>query len=72
MGGLHAAMVASLTPLPLGVASWLGPTSAAPVFTRGVLSRACEWDALCSQAASDALESALTQLEGQVRESGGT
>ncbi len=44
MGGLHAAMVASLTPAPVGVVSWLGPPSAAPVFTRGVLAtHGMEW-----------------------------
>lgn len=33
MGGLHAAMTASVTPeLSLGVASWLGPPTADHVF----------------------------------------
>ena len=33
MGGLHAAMVAALTPFPVGTASLVGPPSAVPVFT---------------------------------------
>ena len=33
MGGLHAAMVAALTPFPVGTASLVGPPSAIPVFT---------------------------------------
>lgn len=40
MGGLHAAMVAALTPFPLGTASLVGPPSAVPVFTSvGVVER---------------------------------
>jgi len=50
MGGLHAAMSASLTPWDTGVVSWLGPPSAAPVFTVGALQRAVAWDALATQA----------------------
>jgi hypothetical protein len=46
MGGLHAAMTASLATAPVAVASWLGPTSAAPVFTVGCLASACDWEAL--------------------------
>lgn len=37
MGGLHAAMTSSLTPFPLASVSWLGPPSAAPVFTQVAL-----------------------------------
>ena len=33
MGGLHATMVAALTPFPIGTASLVGPPSAVPVFT---------------------------------------
>lgn len=44
-GGLHAAMVSSLIPnLPVVMA--LAPSSAAPVFTEGVLSTAVDWEAL--------------------------
>lgn len=50
MGGLHAAMAASLTPWPVGVVSWLGPPSAAPVFTVGALADAVAWDTLTLQA----------------------
>ena len=49
MGGLHSAMTAALTPFPVGLVSWLGPTSAGPVFSRGALADACEWDALAEQ-----------------------
>jgi len=47
MGGLHAAMTASLLPYEIGVASWLGPSSANPVFTRGCLALATDWEGLC-------------------------
>eukprot|EP01138_Halocafeteria_seosinensis_P005524 gb/GECG01005646.1/.p1 GENE.gb/GECG01005646.1/~~gb/GECG01005646.1/.p1 ORF type:complete len:566 (+),score=59.74 gb/GECG01005646.1/:1-1698(+) len=47
MGGLHAAITASLTPVEVGVVSWLGPTSAAPVFTHGALSGSVDWMAMC-------------------------
>ena len=47
MGGLHAAMTASLTPIEVGAVSWLGPTSAAPVFTHGALSGSVDWMAMC-------------------------
>jgi hypothetical protein len=46
MGGLHAAMTASLCPLPVGVASWIAPPSAIPAFTRGLLSLGCNWQSL--------------------------
>ena len=49
-GGLHAAMIASLLPFELAVVSWLGPPSAEPVFTEGVLARACEWKNLAKLA----------------------
>lgn len=45
-GGLHAAMVASLCPWPIGVVAAFAPHSAAPVFTRGVLSGVVDWEAL--------------------------
>eukprot|EP01029_Cantina_marsupialis_P016746 TRINITY_DN3746_c1_g1_i2.p1 TRINITY_DN3746_c1_g1~~TRINITY_DN3746_c1_g1_i2.p1 ORF type:complete len:669 (+),score=172.77 TRINITY_DN3746_c1_g1_i2:227-2008(+) len=46
MGGLHSAMTASVTGFPVGAVSWLGPPSAAPVFTEGLLSTNCDWRAL--------------------------
>lgn len=51
MGGLHAAMSASLLPQSwkdCGVASWLGPPSGAAVFTRGRLAFATDFDALAN------------------------
>ncbi len=47
MGGLHAAMTASLIPYEVGVASWLGPASANPVFTKGCLALGTDWMGLC-------------------------
>jgi hypothetical protein len=55
MGGLHSAMTAALTPLSIGVVSWLGPPSAAPVFTDGLLSRFCEWKRLQNELGNSAL-----------------
>ena len=49
MGGLHSAMTASLFQAPVGVVSWLGPPSAVPVFTEGLLARFCEWNQLQTQ-----------------------
>jgi len=54
MGGLHSAMTASLSPARLGVVSWLGPPSAAPVFTEGLLARFCEWKRLQSEVGNNA------------------
>jgi len=53
MGGLHAAMVASLHASPVGIVSFLGPPSAAPVFTQGLLSRFIEWRRLQSDLPDD-------------------
>jgi hypothetical protein len=50
MGGLHSAMTAALYPGSIGVVSWLGPPSAAPVFTDGLLARFCEWKRLQKEA----------------------
>lgn len=48
-GGLHAAMAASLCyDFPVNVVSAIAPASAAPVFTRGVLSTAVDWSSLSS------------------------
>ena len=72
MGGLHAAMSASALPLSLsegvGVASWLGPPSAAPVFALGALSRGVAWEALAAGAQrgspfGEALEAGLVAME---------
>eukprot|EP00736_Rhodelphis_marinus_P003611 Rmarinus@m.2083 len=46
MGGLHAAMTASLSPFPVAATPCLAPHSAAWVFTEGILSRACDWSVL--------------------------
>lgn len=45
-GGLHAAMVASLCENSLPVVMAFAPHSAAPVFTKGVLADAVDWNAL--------------------------
>ena len=71
MGGLHAAMTASMLPQRLGgvgVASWLGPPSAASVFTTGALARGCQWGILARQALRDSnvgmqLEADLVSME---------
>lgn len=46
MGGLHAAMVAALTPFPVGTASLVGPPSAVPVFTSGLMADLIPWKRL--------------------------
>lgn len=48
-GGLHAAMAASLCDFRVHVVSAIAPASAAPVFTRGVLASAVDWEALSSE-----------------------
>lgn len=49
-GGLHAAMAASLCyDFPVNVVSAIAPASAAPVFTRGVLSTAVDWSSLSAR-----------------------
>ena len=48
MGGLHAAMTASLTPFPVGVVSWMAPPSAVPAFISGLMSSTCNWTKLSS------------------------
>lgn len=49
MGGLHAAMVASVFPGEVGATAWLAPPSAVPVFADGLLSASCNWDSLYKQ-----------------------
>lgn len=46
MGGLHAAMVASVFPGEVGATAWLAPPSAVPVFADGLLSASCNWRSL--------------------------
>ena len=45
-GGLTASIVASITPLPLGVASLVSCAGGAPVFTEGLIQHACDWETL--------------------------
>lgn len=45
-GGLHAAMAASLYPLPVATVAAFSPHSAVPVFTDGVLRQSCSWSGL--------------------------
>ncbi|RLN61608.1 hypothetical protein BBJ29_007861 [Phytophthora kernoviae] len=49
MGGLHAAMVASVFPGDVGATAWLAPPSAVPVFADGLLSASCNWRSLYKQ-----------------------
>lgn len=49
MGGLHAAMIASVFPGEVGATAWLAPPSAVPVFADGLLSASCNWDSLYKQ-----------------------
>lgn len=49
MGGLHAAMIASVFPGEVGATAWLAPPSAAPVFADGLLAGSCNWDVLYRQ-----------------------
>ncbi|KAL3672741.1 hypothetical protein V7S43_002033 [Phytophthora oleae] len=49
MGGLHAAMVASVFPGDVGATAWLAPPSAVPVFADGLLSGSCNWRSLYKQ-----------------------
>lgn len=46
MGGLHSAMTTSISKYPVGCSSWLGPPSAVPVFTRGMLRTCVSWEDL--------------------------
>ncbi|TYZ69254.1 hypothetical protein PybrP1_000762 [[Pythium] brassicae (nom. inval.)] len=46
MGGLHAAMVASVFPGEVGATAWLAPPSAVPVFADGLLAASCNWTSL--------------------------
>ncbi|GJQ08896.1 hypothetical protein GpartN1_g687.t1 [Galdieria partita] len=47
-GGLHAAMAASLYPLPVATVAAFSPHSAVPVFTDGVLRQSCSWNQLAA------------------------
>lgn len=49
MGGLHAAMIASVFPGDVGATAWLAPPSAVPVFADGLLSASCNWNSLYKQ-----------------------
>lgn len=46
MGGVHAAMVASLFPNPVALSMLLAPRSAASAYCRGALFHATDWDRL--------------------------
>lgn len=58
MGGLHAAMAASMMPQEwgdnIGVAAWLCPTSGVGVFLAGALAASVDWQALARDAQPDA------------------
>ncbi len=59
MGGLHAAMTASVVPWDVGVASWLGPASANPVFTRGRLAFGTDWRHFAKEVGSPSVAEGL-------------
>eukprot|EP01135_Chromosphaera_perkinsii_P006189 Nk52_evm6s442 gene=Nk52_evmTU6s442 len=52
MGGIMACLGASMWDKPLAIIPCLAPTTASCVFTRGVLSEACDWDVLTKQVKS--------------------
>ncbi|RLN93932.1 hypothetical protein BBJ28_00005360 [Nothophytophthora sp. Chile5] len=60
MGGLHAAMVASVFPGDVGATAWLAPPSAVPVFADGLLSASCNWRSLYKQHELQMLDKMLT------------
>lgn len=66
MGGLHAAMTGAYTPFPIAVTSWLGPPSAVPVFTKGLLSTSCDWHKLSLDAQKQRLDEALRSFTDRV------
>jgi hypothetical protein len=63
-------MAASLLAAPVGVASWLGPASAAGVFAAGALADACDWGALGRQATHPVLgpllDAHLVEMEARL------
>ncbi|KAE9023344.1 hypothetical protein PR002_g11740 [Phytophthora rubi] len=60
MGGLHAAMVASVFPGDVGATAWLAPPSAVPVFADGLLSGSCNWRSLYKRHELQMLDKMLT------------
>jgi hypothetical protein len=62
MGGLHAAMIASVFPHEVGACAWLAPPSAGPVFTEGLLAGSCNWDLLYKEHETKLLDN---MLQGQ-------
>ncbi|KAK8797090.1 hypothetical protein WA158_004300 [Blastocystis sp. Blastoise] len=62
MGGLHSSMTASTSPYPLGVISLLGPPSAVPVFTTGVMSSLIPWEKL-------QIDAKYIDIENRIKES---
>lgn len=68
MGGLHAAMAAAAAQrLPVGVASWVGPPSAASVYTTGALAGSVAWAALARDARNPAVLAHLDAMEARLR-----
>jgi hypothetical protein len=63
MGGLHSMMTASVVPYPLGAVSWVGPPSAAPIFSRGLLGTSVNWPKLGE---AEVLSRLLQTLPAQV------
>ncbi|KAJ0411361.1 hypothetical protein ATCC90586_004347 [Pythium insidiosum] len=59
MGGLHAAMTASVFPGDVGATAWLAPPSAVPVFTDGLLAASCNWTSLYKQHELELLDKML-------------
>jgi hypothetical protein len=80
MGGLHAAMTASMLPTAwgqhVGVAAWLCPPSGVGVFTAGALAAGVDWKALAKDtrpgsATAQKIEAALQEIDALVHSGAG-
>ena len=49
MGGQMAVTIGSVAPMPLAISPCIASHSATPVFTEGMLSRGCDWEALSAE-----------------------
>lgn len=67
MGGVHAAMVGSLSPFPVATLPFLSPHSAVVAFCEGILRHATAWDVLREDLAAQQAAMSLEEVQERMR-----
>ncbi|CAD5207111.1 unnamed protein product [Bursaphelenchus okinawaensis] len=65
LGGYMAGLAATNSPVPVAVVPCLSWTSAAPVYTRGALADAINWESLANELQDPKFIDAMAQIKGQ-------